>query len=178
MSSFCPLCGNGLQIKEDAQLRYICRTCPYTCSIVRDQIFPLNLKKKQVDDVLGGSEAWENVDKTQGTHTCYNTFVSPLFYPHSACVYPPVLIVPTVFPLFHARLLTLSLFFSLFPVRCFVATLQSRAPSAATKKPISCRFRRALPTRYAFFALFQLSHSPIPTHTLGLTLLTNTRLRT
>lgn len=26
----------------------------------------LNLKKKEVDDVLGGEDAWKNVDRTQG----------------------------------------------------------------------------------------------------------------
>jgi len=65
MASFCPTCGNTLYVKQARS--FACRTCPYTFAIRSEISFPLALQRKQVDDVLGGAEAWENVDKTQGT---------------------------------------------------------------------------------------------------------------
>ncbi|CAG8829851.1 3174_t:CDS:2 [Gigaspora margarita] len=69
---FCPCCGNLLLIKTltQGEQAFYCQTCPY--------IFPIGgrggkslyknrttLKRKEVDDVLGGEEGWKNVDSTE-----------------------------------------------------------------------------------------------------------------
>jgi len=66
MLFFCPTCGNLLLIEEDTlgRNRYSCNTCPYICHINRkisNRTYP---KLKEVDHVMGGSAAWENVDST------------------------------------------------------------------------------------------------------------------
>ncbi|OWZ77217.1 DNA-directed RNA polymerase III subunit RPC10 [Cryptococcus neoformans Bt85] len=84
---FCPYCANSLTIgdREDSTDKcWVCPTCPYQFIIERqvchlqeavmgyglpanscDQIsMRTHLKRKEVDDVLGGKEAWANVDKT------------------------------------------------------------------------------------------------------------------
>lgn len=66
MSSFCPTCGNSLHIKQTQGSAFYCRTCPYIYKITTHVTFPLQLKRKKVDDVLGGAGAWDNVDKTKG----------------------------------------------------------------------------------------------------------------
>jgi DNA-directed RNA polymerase III subunit RPC11 len=89
MLTFCPTCGNLLAIEkkkkkknrdeeeendfggdddENDALRLLCKTCPYSYSI-RDKHWsktdvPIT-NKKRVDDVLGGDEAWKNVDTTR-----------------------------------------------------------------------------------------------------------------
>uniref|UniRef100_A0A182JQ89 DNA-directed RNA polymerase subunit n=1 Tax=Anopheles christyi TaxID=43041 RepID=A0A182JQ89_9DIPT len=65
MLMFCPTCGNLLLVEESTDsLRFSCNTCPYICKIRRtisSRIYP---KLKEVDHVMGGSAAWENVDST------------------------------------------------------------------------------------------------------------------
>mmetsp|Transcript_24338 Transcript_24338/g.36096 ORF Transcript_24338/g.36096 Transcript_24338/m.36096 type:complete len:108 (-) Transcript_24338:1023-1346(-) len=63
---FCPLDGTLLQVQlcPEAPTYWRCSTCPYSCSIttqVTNKIYP---KRKEVDDILGGAAAWENVDRT------------------------------------------------------------------------------------------------------------------
>lgn len=89
MLLFCPTCGNLLLIEESANcLRFSCSTCPYICNITRkisSRIYPklkvcynlyLNFYKyciisflfcflQEVDHVMGGAAAWENVDSTE-----------------------------------------------------------------------------------------------------------------
>ncbi len=74
MSSFCPTCGNALLVKLP-KCYFVCRTCPYTFQIKSDITFPLELKKKKVDDVLGGEKAWESGDKTESTYTFLAAFL-------------------------------------------------------------------------------------------------------
>ena len=90
---FCPFCGNLLQIHTSTHHtpKFQCTTCPYhlfitssstqstsssTSSSSSSSAVPaphlksgyrnkLPLTPKPLDDVLGGSAAWENVDKTQ-----------------------------------------------------------------------------------------------------------------
>jgi DNA-directed RNA polymerase III subunit RPC11 len=63
---FCPLCGNLLLIENEAGcMRFCCPTCPYIHNLDRNYSTHVKLKKKAVDDVLGGKEAWDNVDKTR-----------------------------------------------------------------------------------------------------------------
>ena len=64
-SSFCPVCGNALMVKESPYTQFYCKACPYKCRITGEVKFPLKLNRKVIDDVLGGAEAWENVDKTK-----------------------------------------------------------------------------------------------------------------
>lgn len=62
---FCPTCGNVLRVEEGATgLRFACNTCPYIFDIARKVSSRSYPKLKEVDDVLGGSAAWENVDAT------------------------------------------------------------------------------------------------------------------
>mmetsp|Transcript_17895 Transcript_17895/g.49627 ORF Transcript_17895/g.49627 Transcript_17895/m.49627 type:complete len:113 (-) Transcript_17895:117-455(-) len=68
---FCPSDGTLLQVRQNAlsdeanpQGYFFCSTCPYSCkiaSVVTKKAYP---KRKQVDDILGGAAAWENVDRT------------------------------------------------------------------------------------------------------------------
>ncbi len=64
---FCPLDGTLLQVQlpsgQDATF-FRCSTCPYSCSISRPVTKKTYPARKQVDDVLGGAAAWENVDRT------------------------------------------------------------------------------------------------------------------
>lgn len=62
---FCPICGNLLLIEEgNVGMRFCCPTCPYRHDIKEKCSSNAKIKKKQVDDVLGGADAWENVDRT------------------------------------------------------------------------------------------------------------------
>ncbi|DBA05408.1 TPA: hypothetical protein N0F65_007570 [Lagenidium giganteum] len=63
---FCPCCGNILLVEPDADgMRFFCQTCPYLFQIEDKVEKKVPLQRKQVDDVLGGDEAWENVDQTE-----------------------------------------------------------------------------------------------------------------
>ncbi|XP_073502253.1 DNA-directed RNA polymerase III subunit RPC10 [Phyllobates terribilis] len=65
MLLFCPTCGNVLIVEEGQKcLRFACNTCPYVHNINRKVTSRKYPKLKEVDDVLGGSAAWENVDST------------------------------------------------------------------------------------------------------------------
>jgi DNA-directed RNA polymerase III subunit RPC11 len=65
MLMFCPTCANILGVEEGPNcLRFSCSTCPYVQNIkhrISNKVYP---KLKDVDDVLGGAAAWENVDAT------------------------------------------------------------------------------------------------------------------
>ncbi|ORY02282.1 hypothetical protein BCR34DRAFT_605633 [Clohesyomyces aquaticus] len=76
MLLFCPLCSNMLIISAvpsgDPSIeehvghnRFECRTCPYQMVIDKRYYERKNIKKKEVDDVIGGKGAWDNVDKMQ-----------------------------------------------------------------------------------------------------------------
>ncbi|KAG3148406.1 hypothetical protein PI124_g10463 [Phytophthora idaei] len=63
---FCPSCGNILLVEPDSDgMRFFCQTCPYLFQINDKVEKKVPLQRKQVDDVLGGDEAWENVDQTE-----------------------------------------------------------------------------------------------------------------
>ena len=62
---FCPICGNLLLLEEATScMRFCCPTCPYVYNLKNVYSSKVKTKKKQLDDVLGGADAWENVDKT------------------------------------------------------------------------------------------------------------------
>lgn len=68
MLMFCPTCANVLVVEEGSQCyRFACNTCPYVQNIKRKVTNRQYPKLKEVDDVLGGAAAWENVDSTEET---------------------------------------------------------------------------------------------------------------
>jgi DNA-directed RNA polymerase III subunit RPC11 len=65
---FCPLDGTLLQVRnrDGTSGCFYCATCPYSCNIPLEGVSKTTyFKSKVVDDILGGSQAWENVDRTQ-----------------------------------------------------------------------------------------------------------------
>lgn len=60
---FCPNCGNVLLLKREASMQWYCQTCPYAYDVRRTMTTTTTLERKQVDDVLGGDDAWKNVDQ-------------------------------------------------------------------------------------------------------------------
>mmetsp|Transcript_532 Transcript_532/g.768 ORF Transcript_532/g.768 Transcript_532/m.768 type:complete len:106 (+) Transcript_532:152-469(+) len=62
---FCPTCGNLLVVDRcQTGMRFFCQTCPYIYNISQKVTKKITLKRKEVDDVLGGQAAWDNVDRT------------------------------------------------------------------------------------------------------------------
>ena len=56
-------------VAATGKMAFYCQTCPYIFPIKKDEGFSnkLTFQAKQVDDILGGSEAWESLPKdTQG----------------------------------------------------------------------------------------------------------------
>ncbi|AAS54518.1 AGR029Wp [Eremothecium gossypii ATCC 10895] len=67
MLSFCPYCNNMLPVSkgDSGVYRLGCPSCPYEFPIEGVEIYDRrNLPRKEVDDVLGGEGAWDNVDQT------------------------------------------------------------------------------------------------------------------
>eukprot|EP00126_Sphaerothecum_destruens_P008718 Sdes_comp20323_c0_seq2m13998 len=77
MLLFCPNCSNLLTVADSGGVfKFCCECCPYVhCiqSIVEEKIY---MKMKELDDVLGGAEAWENVDSTDGKQASFFVFGS------------------------------------------------------------------------------------------------------
>lgn len=48
-------------------MRFYCQTCPYIHDIKEEITKKIPLVRKKVDDVLGGEDAWKNVDQTDAT---------------------------------------------------------------------------------------------------------------
>ena len=97
---FCPTCANLLVISaETGYNKWACNTCPYEFPIskqvrhflVKDKYNDSDgrlvayeqmtsrtrLKRKEVDDVLGGEEMWKHADSTAGnlsSHPCLAGF--------------------------------------------------------------------------------------------------------
>ena len=64
---FCPVCSNLCLVKYDHNgSQFWCRTCPYVFQIdARFASRGAALKKKQMQDVLGGADAWKDVAQTE-----------------------------------------------------------------------------------------------------------------
>lgn len=64
---FCPTCSNILLTEKtlSGEFRFYCKTCPYIFKVEHKFESKMNLERKQVDDVLGGAEAWKDADKTK-----------------------------------------------------------------------------------------------------------------
>ena len=66
---FCPNCANLLVISAETGLnKWACNTCVYEFPITKQMTSRTRLKRKQVDDVLGGDEMWAHADRTQGMY--------------------------------------------------------------------------------------------------------------
>jgi len=71
MLLFCPLCGGLLLIDNQStsasSSSFTCKSCVYTFPILdKNYSARVELTRKKVDDVLGGEDAWKNVDSTDG----------------------------------------------------------------------------------------------------------------
>ncbi|EEC01389.1 RNA polymerase III, partial [Ixodes scapularis] len=66
MLLFCPTCANILIVEQGLEcFRFACNTCPYVHNIKAKMSNRKYPRLKDVDDVLGGAAAWENVDSTE-----------------------------------------------------------------------------------------------------------------
>ncbi|KAJ1444888.1 hypothetical protein M885DRAFT_493112 [Pelagophyceae sp. CCMP2097] len=67
---FCPHDGSLLQVtvaaRDDVgqQLRFFCPACDFVLYPKRKRITLIPTKKKEMDDIIGGAHAWDNVDRT------------------------------------------------------------------------------------------------------------------
>ena len=68
---FCPSCSTLLMAEsEDGSMCFGCQTCSFKYLVERTLTKSMPLVNKVVDDVLGGEEAWKNVDRTQPQSPC------------------------------------------------------------------------------------------------------------
>lgn len=60
---FCPICSNCLIVENSQKgFQFNCKTCNYFFPIDRKIKVKQKMQTKQIDDILGGAQAWENVD--------------------------------------------------------------------------------------------------------------------
>uniref|UniRef100_A0A6U5GW28 DNA-directed RNA polymerase subunit n=1 Tax=Calcidiscus leptoporus TaxID=127549 RepID=A0A6U5GW28_9EUKA len=65
---FCPTCANMLQLESrDGNMHFVCPTCSYLYRLKAKVSTDVLLSRKEVDDVLGGAEAWKNADQTDAS---------------------------------------------------------------------------------------------------------------
>ncbi|KZT65836.1 hypothetical protein DAEQUDRAFT_746862 [Daedalea quercina L-15889] len=65
---FCPNCANLLVISaETGYNKWACNTCAYEFPITKQMTSRTKMKRKVVDDVLGGEEMWKHADSTAAT---------------------------------------------------------------------------------------------------------------
>ncbi|KAF4525744.1 hypothetical protein B566_EDAN002004 [Ephemera danica] len=64
---FCPWCGNMLNLSstEADMMAFYCKSCPYTEPVTHEYCTKLETKNKEMDDVLGGQEAWKDCAATE-----------------------------------------------------------------------------------------------------------------
>ena len=63
----------SFQHAGDERMIFLCSTCPYSAPIRQKTRVRTRMTPKKVDDVLGGAEAWEHVDRTQAVcPTCHH----------------------------------------------------------------------------------------------------------
>jgi len=54
----------SLLLSETGYNKWACNTCPYEFPITKQMTSRTRLKRKEVDDVLGGAETWRDADQT------------------------------------------------------------------------------------------------------------------
>ncbi|KAI0715644.1 hypothetical protein K466DRAFT_381307 [Polyporus arcularius HHB13444] len=65
---FCPNCANLLVISaETGYNKWACNTCAYEFPLTKQMTSRTKLKRKVVDDVLGGEDQWKHADSTTAT---------------------------------------------------------------------------------------------------------------
>lgn len=77
-TSVCPSCSNLLIVtrvtssteheQDRGKNRLECRTCPFQFVIDKRYYDRMTLKPKEVEDIVGGKDSFEHVDKTEGNH--------------------------------------------------------------------------------------------------------------
>ncbi|KAF7967620.1 hypothetical protein HWV62_27494 [Athelia sp. TMB] len=78
---FCPTCANLLIISsETGYNKWACNSCPYEFPISKQVRFcfyqrHILMKRKEVDDVLGGDEMWKHADMTAGAPPIFSLTV-------------------------------------------------------------------------------------------------------
>lgn len=67
--SLSPPSGSWCAVGDDATSSnaLLCETCPYSYVVRQPLIKSVRLARREADDVLGGDEAWENVQKADVT---------------------------------------------------------------------------------------------------------------
>ncbi|XP_065173912.1 DNA-directed RNA polymerase III subunit RPC10 [Atheta coriaria] len=66
MISYCPLCGNLMFLQQGSgRMQLTCNVCPIVQPIKQTITSRTFYKLKEIDEVLGGAEAWKNVDNTE-----------------------------------------------------------------------------------------------------------------
>ncbi|KAI9679842.1 MAG: RNA polymerase III C11 subunit [Caeruleum heppii] len=72
MQLYCPACSNALTVSRTSSSaehhtganRLECKTCPYQYFLTKRYFERRVMKRKEVEDVMGGPGAWDNVDQT------------------------------------------------------------------------------------------------------------------
>lgn len=66
MVAFCPFCGNILFAQEELgnRVQFNCKICPVGFPLRKTLVNTSYYKLKEIEDILGGEEAWKNVDST------------------------------------------------------------------------------------------------------------------
>ena len=68
---FCPSCATILMAEDDfGSMSFKCKICMFKFRVERTITKSMPLSNKVVDDVLGGEDAWKNVDKTEPQSPC------------------------------------------------------------------------------------------------------------
>jgi len=67
MVQFCPFCSNILFVEENSSgnLQFTCNLCPVYFPVKKNISSRTYCQLKDIDDVLGGEEAWKNVNSTE-----------------------------------------------------------------------------------------------------------------
>jgi len=74
LSSVCPSCSNTLTVSRasnssdpdgESTNHFVCLTCPYQYPLNKRYFERRLLKRKEVDDIVGGASQWENAAKTE-----------------------------------------------------------------------------------------------------------------
>lgn len=73
MPVVCPSCSNTLTVSRVASAsdptestnHFVCLTCPYQYPLNKRYFERRLLKRKEVDDIVGGASQWENAAKTE-----------------------------------------------------------------------------------------------------------------
>lgn len=94
----CPCCSNTLTVSRapynqdepdypNGRNRLECRTCPYQFLLDKRYYERKEMKRKEVEDVIGGKGSWDNVDQTDGRFMICNLEASETLQSYEALMY-------------------------------------------------------------------------------------------